>query len=241
MREAGMKPGMTYLNNEMSITLLTALKNLHGVHKMTITKGLLTYEAEGREGGAYHSRKLHVPSLKSGLTIGRGYDMKEKSAQKIKRDLIKIGLNQETANALAAASGLYGQSAEQFIDLHQLAKVEISIECQEKLFKLSYQEMEDDVKRICNKEDCKEAYGVVNWNELNTAMKAVVIDLRFRGDYTPTCRKSLQPILAANDLEAFTTNLKSRTLWRNVPEDRFKRRIFFILDELIEQKELSEK
>ncbi|NQZ23575.1 MAG: calcium-binding protein [Colwellia sp.] len=206
---------------------------------MTITKGLLTYEAEGSEGGPYHSRKLHVPSLNSGLTIGRGYDMKEKSRQKIKQELIKSGLNQETATTLSTASGLHGQSAEQFVQDHQLTKVEISIECQEKLFKLSYQEMENDVKRICNKEDCIAAYGIVNWHELNAAMKAVVIDLRFRGDYTSACRKSLQPILASNDLTAFTANLKSRVLWRQVPEDRFKRRIFFLLDELIKQKELS--
>ena len=50
---------------------------------MTITKGLLTYKAMGMEGGDFHSRKLHVPSDRSGLTIGRGYDMKEKSSYKI--------------------------------------------------------------------------------------------------------------------------------------------------------------
>ena len=94
---------------------------------MTITKGLLTYEAEGSEGGSYHSRKLHVPSLNSGLTLGRGYDMKEKSCQKIKGDLIKAGVTPETANTLSAASGFYGQSAEQFIQDHQLSKIEISL------------------------------------------------------------------------------------------------------------------
>jgi len=206
---------------------------------MAITKGLLTYEAEGHEGGSYHSRKLHVPSQTSGLTLGRGYDMKEKSCHKIKQDLIKAGVNSETANALSVASGFYGLSAEQFIQDHQMDKIEISLECQEKLFALSYLEMEEDVKRICNKEDCIAAYGEVNWEELNSAIKGVVIDLRFRGDYTPACRKSLQPIIVSNDLEAFTANLKSRAQWRNVPEDRFKRRVFFLLDELIKQKELS--
>jgi hypothetical protein len=206
---------------------------------MAITKGLLTYDAEGSEGGLYHSRKLHVPSTNSGLTIGRGYDMKEKSPNKIKKDLLIVGLSQETANVLAPASGFYGKSAKQFILTHQLSEIEISIECQEKLFTLSYQEMADDVKRICNKDDCIATYGVVNWELLNPTIKDVVIDLRFRGDYTPSCRKRLQHSLVSNDLEAFTAILKSRTIWRNVPEDRFKRRIFFLLDELIKQKELS--
>ncbi|MEX0729512.1 MAG: hypothetical protein WED00_03675 [Aquisalimonadaceae bacterium] len=43
---------------------------------MTPQKGLLTFEAEGTEGGRFHSRHLHVPSGMSGLTLGRGYDFR---------------------------------------------------------------------------------------------------------------------------------------------------------------------
>jgi hypothetical protein len=204
---------------------------------MTITTGLLTYGAEGCEGGPYHSRKLHVPSARSGLTIGRGYDMKEKSANKINQDLLNAGVSKEFADLLAPASGLYGASAEQFIEDHQLSDLEISTECQEHLFTLSYQEMTVDVQRICDKDDCIAAYGDVDWAKLNPAIKEVVIDLRFRGDYTPKSRQSIQPHLVDNNLSSFTALLKNRSLWKNVPEDRFKRRMYFLLDGLVKQNE----
>jgi hypothetical protein len=45
------------------------------------TRGLITFEAEGVENQSspYHSRYFHVPTPSSGLTIGRGYDMKERT------------------------------------------------------------------------------------------------------------------------------------------------------------------
>lgn len=46
-------------------------------------EGTITFDSEGTEGGLFHSRKLHVPTFSSGLTIGRGYDMRFKTAMKI--------------------------------------------------------------------------------------------------------------------------------------------------------------
>ena len=118
---------------------------------MTITNGLLTFEAEGMEGGIFHSRKLHVPSDSSGLTIGRGYDMKEKTSYKIETDLSIAGVENEKTEVLAGAAKLSGPLARQFIIDKDLAEFEISIETQEKLFRISYGEMTVDVLRICNK------------------------------------------------------------------------------------------
>ena len=73
--------------------------------------GKLTFDAEGSEGGQFHSRKLHVPSMVSGLTIGRGYDMKKKSPAKIIQDLTAAGIDKKDAAILSKASGLSGQSA----------------------------------------------------------------------------------------------------------------------------------
>ena len=50
-------------------------------------RGRLTFDAEGQEGGPFHSRHLHVPSSASGLTIGRGYDMKRRSKSDVRDDL----------------------------------------------------------------------------------------------------------------------------------------------------------
>ena len=195
---------------------------------MAITKGLLTYEAEGMEGGPYHSRKLHVPSNSSGLTIGRGYDMKEKTSETIEADLTEAGVENGDAKLQPGAAKLSGDLAKQFIVNNNLQDFEISMDTQEILFNASYEKMSADVKRRCNKADCVKIYGKVEWDELNVAIKEVLVDLRYRGDYTPASRKLIQKVVADNDLESFTRTLSNRELWSRVPQDRFDRRAKFL-------------
>lgn len=191
---------------------------------MAITQGQLTYDAEGNEGGPYHSRVLHVPSGSSGLTIGRGYDMKEKSASQIETDLVNAGVEADVAALISTASGLSGDGAKAFIDDNDLAEFEISMAAQESLFEVIYAAITKDVRRICDKADCVAAYGAVDWDGLDEKIKDVMIDLRYRGDYTPASRKRIQKLVSRNDLEAFTEDLVNRDAWNQVPQDRFDRR-----------------
>ena len=98
---------------------------------MEITQGQLTYDAEGNEGGPFHSRVLSVPSDSSGLTIGRGYDMKEKTSSGIEANLADAGVDQADAALLAQAAGLSGAAAKAFIEDNNLGSFEISMEVQE--------------------------------------------------------------------------------------------------------------
>lgn len=195
---------------------------------MAVSRGLLTYEAEGQEGGPYHSRKLHVPSSSSGLTIGRGYDMKEKKSSKIEFDLIDAGVDAATSALLGKASGLSGSSAKRFISDNDLSDFEITMDAQEKLFESIYAELEKDVIRICNKADCVKIYGAVNWNALDSKIRDAVVDLRFRGDYHSRSRKIIQKYISDNDLKQFTEKMLKRSNWAGVPEDRFNRRVAFL-------------
>ena len=61
--------------------------------------------------GPYFSGVPHVPGRWSGVTIGRGYDIKEKSGNKIKRDLTAAGVDPGIAETFASASGLMGTRA----------------------------------------------------------------------------------------------------------------------------------
>ena len=84
------------------------------------------------------------------------------------------------------------------------------------------------MKRISGKSDVVLAYGKTDWNKLNANIKDIVIDLKFRGDYTGSARKLIQKSIADNDLSAFKKILKEKANWSNVPQDRFDRRVAFL-------------
>src|SRR5687767_6789147 len=73
-------------------------------------RGIVTFESEGVEspGGKFHSRVLHVPGEASGVTIGRGYDMKLKSRAKIEQELAEARVPRADAKEIAKAAGLFG-------------------------------------------------------------------------------------------------------------------------------------
>jgi hypothetical protein len=154
--------------------------------------------------------------------------MKEKGADEIAADLMAAGVADDQAALLSQAAGRSGEEAKQFIDSHQLAVFEISIDVQEALFKLTYGTMVKDVRRLCDKPDCVAAYGSVDWPALDPVIKDILVDLRYRGDYTPASRKRIQSLVAANDVAAFGEDLASQELWSQVPEDRFTRRVNFM-------------
>lgn len=192
------------------------------------TEGLLTWEAEGQEGGPFHSRKLHVPGPTSGLTIGRGYDCKTKSTTKIVRELTQCGVDGSEALIISGAAGLRGPDAEAFIIENDLLDWEISSEGQLKLFKVSYEEHKGEVRRLSNKPDAVSAYGSKPLEELDWRIREMLIDISFRGDYSPNCRKIIQKAAMENDLAEFKKLIEDRSLWENVPNERFRLRVNFI-------------
>jgi hypothetical protein len=189
---------------------------------LTVARGQITFDAEGTEGRRYHSRTPSVPTDSSGLTIGRGYDMKEKSAEKIKADLIAAGLSEADAVLYAKAAGLSGAAAREFIKNNKLP--EITLAQQKKLFEIAYAEKEADVKRISEKKDVVDAYGATDWAKLDPSIKTMLVDLIYRGDYTGATRKFVQPLVVANDVAGLAKVMADSTKWPGVPSERFKAR-----------------
>lgn len=199
--------------------------------KVSITNpnfGILTWEAEGSEGGVYHSRCFHVPSNRAGLTIGRGYDMRDKTSSKVSGHLIQSGVDNKVANIIALAAGKMGNAAQQFVIEKDLLDFEVSAQVQLKLFEIVYKEMEVDIQRICNKTITRQTYGKTDWLNLNPKIKNVLIDLRFRGDYHPASRKVLQKHVANNDLTSFKAEINKSANWSGVPLARQQARIKYI-------------
>jgi len=194
------------------------------------SRGIVTFESEGVEqpGSKFHSRVFHVPTASSGLTIGRGYDMKMKSKTKIAADLSAAGVAPADAKTISAAAGLQGAAAKAFVARNGLSDFSISQDTQVKLFDISYREEEAVVKRISAKADCVKAFGAVDWDKAHPAIRDIFVDLKFRGDYTPASRKLVQKLLATNDLAGLKKAMAAKANWAGVPADRFKRRNDFL-------------
>ena len=220
-------------------------------NQFTVPNGQLTFDSEGLECPnvsdkckLFHSRIPHVPSEQSGVTIGRGYDLKRKEPDKIKKDLITAGLSNQIAEAYSRAGckllssrkcepQYTGKKAREFINSNKHNLLEITPEQQRKLFAITYSEIKDDVKRISNsaKDGKGNYYGTVNFENLNPKILDVLIDLRYRGDYTPKAREWIQKHVVNNDIVAFQ-NAMMNDYWTTksepVPLDRFNRRLLYL-------------
>ena len=206
-----------YMKSSRTIQTVTAPK-----------KGAITWGAEGTEGGRYHSRVLHVPSDVSGLTLGRGYDMKHRSAADIKKDLIAAGVDAKKSEIVSKAATLHGAKARQFIIDNDQLDFEISAGSQLKLFETVFKDYEKEAKRLATKNDVEKAYGKVDWEKLDQSIKEVLVDLTFRGDYTGSARKIIQKSVADNDFDTFKKKITEQKNWAGWPKDRYERRKEFL-------------
>ena len=61
------------------------------------------------------SNRLHHPSAGSGVTIGPGYDMKDRARDEVARDLAAVGVSPDAAAEAGKGAGLSGARAGQFV------------------------------------------------------------------------------------------------------------------------------
>lgn len=153
--------------------------------------------------------------------------MKERSRNEIVSDLTAAGIVMSKARRFARTRGMRGKQARDFIAEKGLGKMTITPKEQKALFLLTYRELEGDVIRICGKGDVVEKYGSLVWDTLAPAIRDVLVDLRYRGDYTGATREKVQPAAVKNSVSAFREALSDEDYWvgqRGVPRDRFRRR-----------------
>ncbi|MCL0075035.1 pesticin C-terminus-like muramidase, partial [Thermodesulfovibrionales bacterium] len=81
--------------------------------------GQLTFDLEGKEYPPPTSRRIHWPGGDSGVTIGRGYDIGQWPRNTVITDLKAAGVCEYNVGHLAAAAGLTGNRANQFVLDHK--------------------------------------------------------------------------------------------------------------------------
>ena len=203
---------------------------------LTVPKGQLTFDAEGNDNkdSPYFSRHIHWPGGVSGVTIGRGYDLGQQNDPS--SDFDSIELSQPLNNWLVESKGFSGLDAKNRYKSadNNIRSYEITRKQQYDLFVITYNRLEADVKRICQKVDTIRMYHPnpnttpeQAWDDIPEKIKEVLVDLRYRGDYTPHARSLIQRYAYSGDLSLFGTVLSNKTMWPNVPQDRFLRRVRF--------------
>lgn len=203
---------------------------LHPKHPdLTVSFGQATFNAEGQEArGRLFSRAIHWPGEASGVTIGRGYDMGQRTRLQILSELRHAGMGESEAAFLSGAAGLRGESARRFVATKSIEAPTISLPAQRALFEtITTPEVVADIKRILAKPDVQATYGSVTWEELHPLAQELVFDLRYRGDYTPETRRRLQPAIVSGNLELLATVVEDRQYWAShkVPAERIEARV----------------
>ena len=103
------------------------------------------YRREAQNGVSNHT---HWPGGASGVTIGPGYDMRDRTPQEIENDLTAVGVDPATAHTLAQGYRLRGADAQAFAQAHR-NDVSLTDQQQRALFTRVYpryeQEVRDDV------------------------------------------------------------------------------------------------
>lgn len=85
-----------------------------------------------------------------------------------------------------------------------------------------------EITRLSNGIDTIRAYGKVDLNKLDKRIVDVLVDLRYRGDYTPASRKFLQKHVASNDFGKFKAEIAKQSNWPQVPRARFELRKSYV-------------
>ena len=204
-------------------------------------EGILIFRAEGNDLklSKDYSKKIHWPGNSSlckknnsGVTIGRGFDLGDRTEISTLMALKKAGIENKKAERISKGAGKKGCQAYDFVLKNRDSIEDITDIQQLRLFEIVYEELEKDVERICKL--YKNIYDYhpnpstsphLAWESIPKKIRDILIDLRYRGDYTPRSREHIQKLAYAGDVDGFGKAISNRSYWANVPNDRFIRRV----------------
>ncbi|MEO7306784.1 MAG: pesticin C-terminus-like muramidase [Ferruginibacter sp.] len=187
----------------------------------------LTYSNEGNSDpkSPFYSKKAHWPKGRSGVTIGRGYDMGKKSKSKILKDLKAAGVDSKLAELLSDGANLFGENAKQFVETKEISAIELTTDQEIMLFNNTHQELDREFQRICQKSDVEKKYGDCNLSKVDPGIREYAVDLIYRGDYSPSSREKIQKAIVSNDYDTLIKQAEDKSNWGNIDGNRFNERI----------------
>lgn len=181
-----------------------------------VPTGEYTYVVEGHEG---ETSILHFPEFESGVTIGKGYDMRLRTSSEIYGDMISIGMKREDALIVSQASGLHHADARNFVKTNRdkIAKIDKSQKI--KLFNKIWTGYIKDSQRLYNKfvlDNIKESdlnassktglnWEKTKWDDLQDKIQDILVDLKYQGKL----KNKVAKIASKNDIEYLAKFIES--------------------------------
>jgi hypothetical protein len=153
--------------------------------------------------------------------------MGQRTRLQVVSELRNAGMSLKDATFFGDAAGLRGDRAARFVKSRMVESPVLSISEQRKLFEgVTTPETIADIRRILSKPDVQATYGSVSWENLTPYAQEVLFDLRYRGDYTPTTRRVLQPLVVSGNDEGLRAVMSDTGYWAKlgVPADRVRAR-----------------
>lgn len=150
---------------------------------LKVKKGQVTFDAEGNdvEVSPYFSRVIHWPGNSlSGVTIGRGYDMGNRTKVSVNQDMVKAGISTDMAKALSEGAGLKGAKAKEFVDKQKKTIGKITHSQQVKLFDNIYPDYELRAKQNYDRWTSAQK-DRIEWNKLDQVIRDVLVDFVYQG------------------------------------------------------------
>jgi len=173
---------------------------------MQVVAGQFTFDQEGSANisSRFFSRVLQHPSFSSGVTIGRGYDMKLRGSDVVFGDLTRAGVDSDIADIMSQGAGLVGNAATNFVKKYKNICGSITAQNEITLFNNTYVTYILDTKGLYGRsidpnnhhhhhhhhhkgkhqqepiQKLLPLNGVI-WDELQQKLKDILIDMHFQG------------------------------------------------------------
>ncbi|MEG7363457.1 hypothetical protein [Pseudomonas citronellolis] len=178
---------------------------------LLVRRGQVTFDAEGNDipGNLYFSRRLHWPGGASGVTLGRGYDMKQRTPTTVYADLIAAGVEPSAAQNFSQGAQLSGHAARDFVNNNRETYGVISRKAQRILFEdITYPRYETAAKTRYTNGTAGET-NATPWESLNDRIRDIAVDLTYQQG---SIWDRQLPHISSNDAEALAEYI------RNTPE-----------------------
>ncbi|MDI1483688.1 pesticin C-terminus-like muramidase [Polyangium sp. y55x31] len=178
---------------------------MSGTHKFP-SFSELTFAVEG--GNSSDVLKVHWPeSDASGVTLGAGYDMGNRSKAEVKADLVAAGVPAADAEKLSAGAGKKGNDAKNWVAANVGTLPKITKDVAKTLYEKIYPTYVDKAKT-------RVADNGGDWSKYPTVMKEVLVDLAYRGDLS-TKHPRLIACIKENDYADFCALIHDLDYWQD--------------------------